>query len=58
MNWQDHITQNQVTGTQISVAEVLAWLNQGMSLDNILQDVDGLNRADILACILYQSEIK
>ncbi len=40
-------------GLRISVDDVLGWLADGMSQEDILNDYPELNREDILACLAF-----
>lgn len=42
--------------TRISVYDVLNWLANGMSINEILTDFAELNEADILACLSYAAD--
>lgn len=44
-----------IKGTRISVADVLSWLAEGMSMEEIMEDFPVLDRARILACLEYAS---
>jgi uncharacterized protein (DUF433 family) len=45
-----------VRDTRISVFDVLNWLANGMSFDEIIDDFPELNYEDISACLAYASE--
>ena len=45
-----------VRGMRITVSDVLTWLSQGMSYDEILQDYPELTKDDILACLSYAAD--
>ena len=45
-----------VTGTRISVYDVLGWLSIGMSVEDIIEDFHELTREQIMACLQYASE--
>ncbi len=45
-----------IRGTRLTVQYVLGRLAQEESIDEILQEYDGLTREDILACLLFASE--
>lgn len=59
MNWQERISVNPsvrsgkpcVKGTRITVYDVLEYLADGMSEDEILADFPDLVREDIRACL-------
>jgi len=42
--------------TRISVYDVLSWLSQGMSFEDILTDFPELTQEDILACLAFAAE--
>lgn len=42
-------------GSRISVCEVLNWLANGMSTDDILSDFPELTRVKINACLMYSA---
>ena len=42
-----------VTGTRITVADVLGWLAAGMSYEEILADFPQLDKDQILACLSF-----
>lgn len=64
MNYQDHIeiTPGKRSGkpcikhTRITVYDVLGWLANGMSIDEILNDYPELNLEQIQACLAYAAE--
>jgi uncharacterized protein (DUF433 family) len=45
-----------VRETRISVYDVLNWLANGMSFENILEDFPELTEQDILACLAYAAD--
>ena len=61
MNWQERISVNPgvrsgkpcVTGTRITVYDVLEYLAGGMSEDQIVADFPDLTRDDIRACLAF-----
>jgi uncharacterized protein (DUF433 family) len=61
MKLEDHIEINQqirfgkpiIKGTRISVYEILNWLANDMSKEEILDDFPELKLTDIQACLLY-----
>lgn len=63
-NYRDYISINPnirfgkpcVTGTRISVGDVLGWLAAGMSIDEIIYDFPDLNREQILACLAFAAD--
>jgi uncharacterized protein (DUF433 family) len=64
MNYQDYIEiipgkrsgKPCVKNTRISVYDVLGWMANGMSRDDILEDFPELDEAAILACLSYAAE--
>ena len=42
-----------ISGTRISVYDVLGWLSTGMSHEEIIEDFPGLTNEQILACLQY-----
>jgi uncharacterized protein (DUF433 family) len=63
-NYKSIITRNPnkrfgkpcIRETQISVYDVLNWLANGMSINEILTDFAELNEEDILACLSYAAD--
>ncbi len=45
-----------VTGTRISVYDVLGWLSLGMSVEDIIEDFPELTRAQIMACLQFAAD--
>jgi uncharacterized protein (DUF433 family) len=45
-----------ITGTRISVYDVLGWLAAGRSIDEILYDFPHLTREQILACLAWAAD--
>ena len=64
VNYQEIITRNPnkrfgkpcIKQTRISVYDVLNWLANGMSHENILADFPELTEQDILACLAYAAD--
>ena len=64
VKYQNIITRNPekrfgkpcVRTTRISVYDVLNWLANGMSFENIVEDFPELNHDDILACLAYAAD--
>jgi uncharacterized protein (DUF433 family) len=46
-----------VKGTRMPVRDVLAYLAEGDTVDNLLVDFPYLTRADVLACLAYAAEL-
>jgi len=42
-----------IKGTRISVHDVLLWLSNGMTREQIIQDFPELNKEKINACLLF-----
>lgn len=48
-----------IKGTRLTVEYILSLLAQDTSIDEILQEYNGIERADVLACLSYaQNMIK
>lgn len=45
-----------ITGTRISVYDVLSWLASGMSFEEIISDFPQLNKEQILACLSFAAD--
>jgi uncharacterized protein (DUF433 family) len=45
-----------IRGLRITVYDVLGWLADGMTQDEILQDFPELEKADIQACLAYAAD--
>ncbi|SMB95521.1 protein of unknown function DUF433 [Hymenobacter roseosalivarius DSM 11622] len=45
-----------LTGTRISVADVLGWLGSGQTIPEILADFPELTQQQIQACLLYAAD--
>jgi len=45
-----------VSGTRISVYDVLSWLANGMTSDQILEDFPELSATQIQACLAYAAD--
>ena len=45
-----------ITGTRISVGDVLGWLARGMSFDEIIDDFPELNHKQIQACLSFAAD--
>jgi uncharacterized protein (DUF433 family) len=64
IQWQNYISINPdirfgkpcVTGTRISVSDVLGWLASGMSYEDILDDYPQLTKTQILAVLAYSAD--
>jgi len=61
MNYAEYIEINPekrfgkpiITGTRISVYDVLSWLSEGMTTSDIISDFPELNEDQIKACLSY-----
>ncbi len=64
LNYQEHIELNPekrfgkpvLTGTRISVYDVLNYLANGQSIEEIIEDFPELNREKIQACLAYAAD--
>lgn len=64
MNYQDIITVEPgkrggkpcIRGLRITVYDVLAYLDSGMTVDEILKEFDYLTEQDIQACLAYAAD--
>ena len=45
-----------ITGTRISVYDVLSWLSEGMSVAQITDDFPELSDKQIFACLAYAAD--
>lgn len=45
-----------IIGTRISVYDVLSWLSEGMSINDIISDFPELNQDQIKACLAYAAD--
>lgn len=43
--------------TRVTVEHIISMLAQGISIDEILQEYNGLTKQDILACLQYAENI-
>lgn len=46
-----------IKGTRIAVEHIISILDQGFSIDAILQEYKGLTKQEILACLQYAENI-
>ena len=46
-----------IKGTRITVESIISMMGQGMTIDNILQEYNGLLREEVLACLQYAGNI-
>jgi uncharacterized protein (DUF433 family) len=64
MNYADFIEINPekrfgkpiIIGTRISVYDVLSWLSEGMTINDIISDFPELNEYQIKACLSYAAD--
>jgi len=47
-----------IRGTRLTVQYILGLLAHGVTIDEILQEYEGLTREDILACLLLRQSYK
>lgn len=45
-----------ITGTRISVYDILSWFASGMNTEEILSDFPQLSKEQILACLAYSAD--
>ena len=45
-----------IIGTRITVFDVLNWLANGMTINEIIEDFSGLNENQIKACLSYAAD--
>ncbi|MCU0444693.1 MAG: DUF433 domain-containing protein [Microscillaceae bacterium] len=45
-----------IKGTRISVFDILGWLAQGLSIEEIIEEYPQLNRWQIQACLEYAAD--
>lgn len=65
-NWKEHISINPeirfgkpcITGTRITVDDILGWLANDMSFDEIIEDFPTLTRENILASLVFAENSK
>ena len=56
INPETRFTKPVIIGTRITVFDVLNWLANGMTIDNIIQDYPELNEIHIKACLSYAAD--
>jgi len=64
MNYQEYIEiradkrfgKPRIKGTRISVYDVLNWLSNGMTKEEIIQDFEELNEQMINACLAFAAD--
>jgi uncharacterized protein (DUF433 family) len=62
--WQDRISIDNkvmvgkpvIKGTRLTVEHIVSMLADDVSIEELLQEYKGLERADILACLAYANE--
>mgnify|MGYP003830747225 FL=1 len=47
-----------ITGTRISVYDILSWFASGMNTEEIISDFPQLSKEQILACLAYSADNK
>jgi len=45
-----------IKGTRIAVYDVLSWLSNGMTIQNILDDFPEIKEEEVLACLAYSAD--
>ncbi len=45
-----------ITGTRISVYDILSWFASGMNSEEIISDFPQLSKEQILACLAYSAD--
>lgn len=45
-----------ITGTRISVYDVIGWFASGMTIEQIIENFPQLSREQILACLAYSAD--
>lgn len=45
-----------ITGTRISVYDILSWFASGMNSEEIISDYPQLSKEQILACLAYSAD--
>lgn len=61
INWQKFISIDTdirfgkpvITGTRISVSDILSWLSTGMSFEDVIEDFPELKKEHILAALAF-----
>mgnify|MGYP001792755924 CR=1 FL=1 len=64
IDYREYITINSeirfgkpiITGTRITVFDVLNWMANGMTINEIIKDFPELNKNQIMACLSYAAE--
>lgn len=64
MDYRNHIEINPeirfgkpcIIGTRIAVYDILAWLAEGLSVDQIISDFPSLTKENILATLAYSAD--
>jgi uncharacterized protein (DUF433 family) len=56
INPETRFSKPVIIGTRITVFDVLNWLANGMTIDNIIQDYPELNEIHIKACLSYAAD--
>ncbi len=45
-----------IRGTRLSVQYILELLSNGLTIEDLLDEYDGISRDDVFACLIYASE--
>ncbi len=56
INPETRFSKPVIIGTRITVFDVLNWLANGMTIENIIQDYPELNEIHIKACLSYAAD--
>lgn len=56
INPETRFSKPVIIGTRITVFDVLNWLANDMTIDNIIQDYPELNEIHIKACLSYAAD--
>jgi uncharacterized protein (DUF433 family) len=56
INPETRFSKPVIIGTRITVFDILNWLANGMTIENIIQDYPELNENHIKACLSYAAD--
>jgi len=64
VNYAEHLSINPnirfgkvyISGTRITVGDVLGWLTSGMSIEQIVSDYSELSEIQVRACLAYAAD--
>jgi uncharacterized protein (DUF433 family) len=56
INPETRFSKPVIIGTRITVFDILNWLANGMTIENIIQDYPELNEIHIKACLSYAAD--